>query len=72
MSYTVVIPKGVKKMIDELPEYIQSRLIETLDQLGKHPRPVGAKKLRGKDGWRIRIGNFRVVTSSLKRTRSSF
>ncbi|WP_373456907.1 type II toxin-antitoxin system RelE/ParE family toxin [Chryseobacterium sp. MDT2-18] len=25
------------------------------------PRPVGCKKLKGRDSYRIRIGNYRVI-----------
>lgn len=29
--------------------------------LANQPRPAGRHKLRGRDGWRIRVGNYRVI-----------
>jgi mRNA interferase RelE/StbE len=29
--------------------------------LADDPRPTGALKLTGRDGWRLRIGDFRVI-----------
>jgi mRNA interferase RelE/StbE len=29
--------------------------------LGKNPRPVGYKKLKGRDGYRIRVANYRII-----------
>lgn len=30
-------------------------------ELGDEPRPEGCRKLTGRDGWRIRVGNHRVI-----------
>jgi mRNA interferase RelE/StbE len=32
-----------------------------LDDLQNNPRPPGAKKLSGVDGWRVRKGDYRVL-----------
>jgi len=29
--------------------------------LAYNPRPTGTKKLTGRDAWRIRIGNYKVI-----------
>ena len=29
--------------------------------LGEDPRPNGCKKLIGREGWRIRVGDYRVI-----------
>jgi mRNA interferase RelE/StbE len=29
--------------------------------LGENPRPVGYKKLKGRNGYRIRTGNYRII-----------
>jgi len=29
--------------------------------LAKNPRPAGYKKLKGRDGFRIRVGDFRII-----------
>jgi mRNA interferase RelE/StbE len=30
-------------------------------ELEQDPRPPGCKKLKGRDAWRIRIGDYRVI-----------
>ncbi|WP_460694625.1 type II toxin-antitoxin system RelE family toxin [Mucilaginibacter puniceus] len=30
-------------------------------QLSSDPRPNGYRKLKGRDGYRIRVGNYRVI-----------
>jgi len=29
--------------------------------LADNPRPQGCKKLKGRDGYRIRVGNYRII-----------
>ena len=29
--------------------------------LGRDPRPTGAKSLRGRDGMRVRVGDYRII-----------
>ena len=37
------------------------RVSEAILALENDPRPPGCRKLRGLDGWRIRIGGWRVI-----------
>jgi mRNA interferase RelE/StbE len=32
-----------------------------LEELAGDPRPPGIKKLKGREGWRLRIGDYRVI-----------
>jgi mRNA interferase RelE/StbE len=32
-----------------------------LIELGQDPKPPGCKKLKGRDAWRIRIGDYRAI-----------
>jgi mRNA interferase RelE/StbE len=34
-----------------------------LDALRSEPRPPDVKKLKGREGWRIRVGDYRVIYS---------
>jgi mRNA interferase RelE/StbE len=29
--------------------------------MGANPRPHGCKKLKGREGYRIRVGNYRII-----------
>ena len=36
-------------------------MIRAIDELAENPRPRNSRKLRGKEGWRIRVGDYRVI-----------
>ncbi len=61
MSYQLIIPKGIKKMIESMPEADERRVIAHIEALETNPRPSGVKKLKGREGWRIRVGDYRVI-----------
>ncbi len=37
------------------------RVVAAIDALATDPRPPGCRKLEDRPGWRIRIGNYRVI-----------
>jgi mRNA interferase RelE/StbE len=39
----------------------RSRIEEAIRSLAGQPRPPGSKKLSGRDGWRIRMGAYRII-----------
>jgi mRNA interferase RelE/StbE len=61
MRYRVVLPKSVQKELDRLPDDTTSRILARLASLETNPRPPDVKKLKGRNGWRIRIGDYRVI-----------
>lgn len=61
MPYTVLLKKSAEKELDNLPNNIQNRIINLLFKLEKDPRPRGAKKLRGMEGYRLRTGEYRIL-----------
>lgn len=60
-KYTAVLSKKAQKQLDKLPDNIAEPIIEAILDLEENPRPVGSKKLIGRDGYRVRIGNYRVI-----------
>lgn len=60
-EYTVLILPSAQKQLSKLPSAIASRIEEKLLELEQDPRPPGCKKLRGRDAWRIRIGDYRAI-----------
>lgn len=61
MKYEVILPASVQKQFRKLPSTVSTRLENALLNLEKNPRPAGAKKLRGRDGWRVRVGDYRIL-----------
>jgi mRNA interferase RelE/StbE len=61
MRYQVIILKSVRKELDRLPDDVASRIMARLAGLETNPRPADVKKLKGRDAWRIRVGDYRVI-----------
>ncbi len=61
MSYRVEILRRAAKALSKLPERDYGQVRDTIRDLGVDPRPPGCKKLVGRDGWRIRVGRYRVI-----------
>ena len=59
--YTVFILPSAQKQLNKLPGAIATRIEDKLLELEQDPRPPGCKKLKGRDAWRIRIGDYRVI-----------
>ena len=61
MSYTVYLKRSAEKELDRLPAKVYNRIIKRIISLGNNPRPLGAKKLLGQKGYRIRVGDYRIL-----------
>lgn len=61
MRYQVIIPKSVRKELDRLPDEVAQKILTRLAGLETNPRPADVKKLKGRDAWRIRVGDYRVI-----------
>jgi mRNA interferase RelE/StbE len=60
-EYTVQILPSAQKQLDKLPNAIATRIEDKMMELEQEPRPPGCKKLKGRDAYRIRIGDYRVI-----------
>ena len=61
MAYTVNLKRSSEKELDDLPKKIQDRITKKIISLKENPRPIGIKKLQGREGYRIRVGNYRIL-----------
>jgi mRNA interferase RelE/StbE len=61
VSYEVEYTTSAFRQLQKLDRTVQARIVSGIDELPENPRPAGVEKLSGADGWRIRIGNYRVV-----------
>ena len=61
MRYQVILPKSVRKELDRLPDDVVQKILTRLAGLEINPRPADVKKLKGRDAWRIRVGDYRVI-----------
>lgn len=61
MSYTVLILRRAQKEVAKLPNEAYERVRDSINALAQEPRPPGCLKLTGREGWRIRVGQYRVI-----------
>jgi mRNA interferase RelE/StbE len=60
-SYNIVVTDKVRKILLKLPASIAGKIENVLLQLSINPRPPGCKKLKGRKGYRIRSGDYRII-----------
>ena len=60
-KYTAVLSKKAQKQLDKLSDNIAEPIFEAIAGLEENPRPQGYIKLKGRDGYRVRVGNYRVI-----------
>lgn len=70
MSYQLAILRRAVKELAHLPEKERRRIEADIETLSSNPRPYGVKKLTGRDGYRIRSGDYRIVFEIDDRLRS--
>ena len=61
--YSVEIVQKAEKEYFKLPESVKHRIQELILSLETEPRPMGAKKLRETDYYRVRSGDYRIIYS---------
>lgn len=59
--YQLIIDKYAEKQLAKIPPPDFNRIVKAIENLATNPRPHGYKKLTGRPGYRIRIGNYRVI-----------
>jgi len=59
--YKVLIDRKVKKALKKLPNVDYLSVKMAILDLAKNPRPFGYEKLKKRDGYRIRQGNYRIL-----------
>ena len=62
-KYRITIKKSAAKELEALPKKDLQRIIKHIKSLAENPRPSGSKKLSGKELYRIRQGDYRIVYS---------
>ena len=61
MSYKVSLKKSVIKILTKINEPYYSNLKDAIFNLAENPRPNGYKKLKGRDAYRIRVSDYRII-----------
>jgi mRNA interferase RelE/StbE len=59
--YKLRIERTVQKTLEKINEPYYSKIKTAILNLAKNPRPAGYKKLKGRDGFRIRVADYRII-----------
>lgn len=59
--YKVNFSKKASKSLQDISESFYSNIKKSILSLSQNPRPFGYKKLKNREAYRIRVGNYRVI-----------
>ena len=60
-NYKITFKRSVKKDLRKIDNQHVPMILERINQLAHDPRSVGCKKLKAKDLYRIRQGDYRII-----------
>jgi mRNA-degrading endonuclease RelE of RelBE toxin-antitoxin system len=61
MAYRISIKKSAIKSLAKIPEPYFSTIKEAIYKLSEDSSPSGHKKLKGRNAFRIRVSNYRII-----------
>lgn len=59
--YQLEISHVAHRQIRRLPASTQERINNAIAGLAGNPRPVGNRKLTAREGYRVRVGDYRIL-----------
>jgi len=60
-NYRLVIKKSAAKEIEKIQKKDRIRIVGKIRSLASDPHPTGSQKLSGREKYRIRQGNYRIL-----------
>ncbi len=61
MAYRISINKRAIKSLEKINEPYFAKIKEAIYGLAINPRPIGYKALKGREGYRIRVADYRII-----------
>jgi mRNA interferase RelE/StbE len=61
VTYKVTLRKKAIKTLRKVNDPIYSKLKEAIYNLSTNPRPYGYIKLKGREAFRIRVADYRII-----------
>ena len=61
MTYRVEVTRSAVKALRRVNPADAARLRGAITLLAEDPRPPASRPLRSRDGWRLRVGDYRVL-----------
>jgi len=60
-TYELRLTTRASDDVNKLTPQLRDRVEDRIEALATDPRPHGALKLAGRDEWRVRVGDYRVI-----------
>ena len=60
-KYRIELRPAAVKALRRIDPQDRGRVHGAIALLGEDPRPPGARALQGRDGYRVRVGNYRII-----------
>lgn len=60
-EYRIEVRPAALRALRKLDSPMRDRIRGAIALLGHDPRPPGARKVQGRDGLRVRVGDFRIL-----------
>ena len=57
----IFLSSKADRQLKKLPAKMHQFLIDKIEGLADNPLPVNSKKLAAREGWRIRLGDYRIL-----------
>lgn len=61
MAYRVEVRRRAQKQLTRIQEGDREGIISAVYALSEDPRPRNSRKLQDREGYRLRVGNYRVL-----------
>lgn len=61
MAYRVTLKRRAIKALEKINEPYYSNIKEAIYRLADNPRPTGYKMLKGREAYRIRVADYRII-----------
>ena len=59
--YRIIVKKSAQKELARISPPYTKKIVEAIDELAADPRPMGVKKLKGEEAYRIRVADYRII-----------
>lgn len=60
-EYSLTIKPSALKELEGVPKKIAQQIVKRIKSLAMNPRPTGSQKLSGRERYRVRQGDYRVI-----------
>jgi len=61
VTYRIEVRPAAMRALRKIDPTYQQRIQAAISLLAQNPRPPGAKALQGRDGLRVRVGDYRII-----------